>query len=312
MMHIALAFDNNYLIPAYALLASIFKHNPKAIFTFHVVLQGIDEQEQQQLRDYICKHNGSRLYCYTLDDRLLSTLPMMSPWNWSAMPYVKMFFPLLLSEKVDRLLVLDVDMLVVNGLDELYNWDLGDHPLGAVKDSGISCCNAYWDLHLREDYFNSGMMLIDVERWNKLKISEQAIAFARDNPDKIYYVDQDALNAAVAGRHLLLPEKYNLIHAYIPQSASRQFYDEFLKGQTILHFTFPKPWHYLSTHPYRHLYRHYLKMSPKKGARVITDFSIAKLPAYIYIKLLEWYLSTPVLVKFWRTLKMKMKKGLAN
>jgi UDP-glucose:(galactosyl)LPS alpha-1,2-glucosyltransferase len=302
MMHIALAFDNNYLVPAYALLASIFEHNPETHFTFHAVLQGIEEQEQQQLRDYIRAHNGSGLCCYTLDNRLLSTFPTLNHWN--VMPYVKIFFPLLLSGKVDRLLVLDVDMLVVNSLEDLYNWDLGDHPLGAVKDNYVAC-NAYWDLHLREDYFNSGMMLIDVERWNKLKISEQAIAFAQENPDKIYYVDQDALNAAVAGRHLLLPEKYNLLQTYIPQSASRQFYDEFLKEQTILHFTLQKPWHYLCKHPYRYLYRHYLKMSPKKGVRVITDFSIAKLPAYIYINLVEWYLSTPILVKFWRTLKMK-------
>ncbi|WP_038029199.1 glycosyltransferase family 8 protein [Thermonema rossianum] len=299
-MHIAFAFDSNYLIPAYALLASIFKHNPETSFAFHAILQGIDEQEQEQLRSYIHTHNESILHCYSLDKSLLSAFPTMNHWNVA--PYLKIFFPLLLKGKVDKLLFLDVDMLVVNSLSCLYNQDLGEYPVGVVKDNYVSQ-NAFWSLHLREDYFNSGMMLINVELWNKLKISEQAIAFARENPGKIYYVDQDALNVAVAGRHLLLPEKYNLLQSYIPQDASRQFYNEFLKEQVVLHFTLQKPWQYLCKHPYRHLYRHYLKMSPKKAAPVITDFSISKLPAYLRIRLIEWYLNTPLLIKFWKAIK---------
>lgn len=250
LLHVAIAFDNNYLLPAYALLSSIFCNNPQHEFHFHCILVDISENEKLNLKNYIERYHVSKVQIYQLEKALFEHFPTLNRWNTS--PYLKIFFPLLVDKSIDKLLFLDTDMIVVGNLNELYEIDLGEHPVGVVKDNYVKS-NPFWELHLKDNYFNTGMLLINLPVWNTLRISQRAIEFATKYPDKIFYVDQDALNAVMEDRQLLLPEKYNLLYTYIPQSQSKKFYSQFIKDKVIIHFTLQKPWHLLCKNPYRYL-----------------------------------------------------------
>lgn len=47
-------------------------------------------------------------------------------------------------------------------------------------------------------YFNSGVLIIDVKKWNKNKISNRIVTVINKYKDVIKYEDQDALNMVLS------------------------------------------------------------------------------------------------------------------
>ena len=288
-IHIAIAFDQHYLLQFYALAASAFDSNPKTSLTFHCITRDIPEKEKLLIADYL-ENNNSTVNFYKVDEQLISNFVTMN--HWSTTVYYKIFFPLIVSEEVDRILYLDTDTLIVNSLNEWYHLDMQGYPLAVVKDMHVRK-QVFSDLHEREDYFNSGVMLIDVKKWNTLKISQETFHFLSHYPERIIYVDQDALNVVLEKKYLLVSERFNYTYTHLMADASGNELKKILKNLVIIHFTLSRPWHFLCQNRFRNLYSFYLRKSPKKGEQAITDFSFSKIPAYLKIRIKEQYSDMP-------------------
>jgi lipopolysaccharide biosynthesis glycosyltransferase len=184
------------------------------------------------------------------------------------------------------LLYIDSDTLVIGNLQELYQLDLSGYPLAAAKEPYPESREylGWTDPH---PYFNSGVLLIDVPKWNHQLITERAFAFVRDNPEAIRYVDQDALNAVLVGNWMPLDNRFNLtledVHIQIPKRT-------ILAGKIIIHFTSErKPWLCLSQNKLRSPYHYYKWRSPKKFSKRYTDFSLNKTKPFLMMRLKELY-----------------------
>ncbi|WP_377919039.1 glycosyltransferase [Bacillus songklensis] len=80
----------------------------------------------------------------------------------------------------------------------------------------------------------------------------QVIQYTKDNPAKIDYMDQDALNAILHDKWLELDPKWN----YTTECMERLHID----NPAIIHFTSAKkPWN--SEHPFKQEYLKYLNSS---------------------------------------------------
>lgn len=85
------------------------------------------------------------------------------------------------------------------------------------------------------DYFNAGIILIDLNKWHTEQISEKAIQLLSENPNRwIVAQDQDVLNVLMANNTYWLSIKYNyratLEDAYPDEIA-------------LVHYSgSPKPW----------------------------------------------------------------------
>jgi len=302
MIHLAIAFDKNYLTPFYALASSIFFNNPNQGFTFHCITRNVNEQARDEIRTYLAT-SQSVVYFYEVSEELIKNFVVGSHWNVSV--YLKLFFPLLVPRELTRLLYLDTDIVVNASLKRLYEEDLEKYPLGAVYDCYVK---KQEDIGITQEgnYFNSGVMLFNLPLWKEQKISEKAIDFLHQYPEKIKFVDQDALNAVLIDNWKKLPEKYNLIYSYIPQDASKKELTDFLHDQVIVHFTLQRPWSFLCKNRYRYLYKFYLKKSPKKEEKAIKDFTFAKIIPFLRLRLVEFYLDNKWLQKIWRKIKNRI------
>lgn len=301
MMHLALSFDHNYLIPFYALVSSVFENNRDQQFTFHCIISGLSDEEKTEIICFV-EQNGAKISFYELDWEHLQQFTGTITGTWSIAVYYKMFFPVVVPREVERLLYIDTDTLVVGNLSELYQKNLQGFPLAAVYDNYVKI-QAELGIIEEGKYFNSGVMLMDVPLWRAQKISEKAVEFLEKFPEKIKYVDQCALNAVLIDNWLRLEPTYNLIYSYIPQDQGRKALNLLLRQTVIIHFTLQRPWYFLCKNRFRHLYRYYLKKSPKKSEKVILDFEFAKLKDYLRIRLVEFYWDYPLLQKIRRTLK---------
>jgi lipopolysaccharide biosynthesis glycosyltransferase len=126
--------------------------------------------------------------------------------------YARLLIPDILPECVERILYLDSDLIVLDDLTPLWRVDLEGAVLGAVMDSADPRLKS-GELHINElpevrNYFNAGVLLIDLRRWREERISEMALEYLTYHPNTPYS-DQDALNIACDGIWKPLGDRWN-------------------------------------------------------------------------------------------------------
>ncbi|HTH54672.1 MAG TPA: glycosyltransferase family 8 protein [Cyclobacteriaceae bacterium] len=300
MIHLAIAFDENYRQQFYALLSSVLNHSKNQKLSFHLIAPSITKAEQEKIENYIVSQLAHAIF-YPIEENTLSQLALRG--NWTHAVYYRLLFPLLVSPEVERLLYLDSDTIVVNDLSNLYNADLGIFPVGAV-----------YDIYVKEqqligiplgDYFNSGVLLIDIKKWKDQDISNRALTYLRNFPENILYVDQCGLNAVLKGNWKKMDYGFNVLYSYLPTESGLRELKQFISGKTIIHFTLQRPWNFLCKNRLRFLYKKFLFSSPLAGRpiRVYDDFRIAKIPEWFKIRVTEIYADFSFLQGFWKTLK---------
>ena len=298
-IHLGIAFDQNYVRHFFALFASILDTNKANRIVVHCIITGLSDTDKTQIREYATE-NGAEIRFYEIDEAFVKRFVLTS--HWSAAAYYRLFFPLLVPEEVEKLLYLDTDIIVVADLAPLYHTDLTGHAVAAVYDNWVKSAP---QLGITEEgnYFNSGMMLMNVPVWKNQKVSEQVFEYLAKYPERINYVDQCGLNAVLINKWLKLDWKYNVLHSRIPEAMSRKEKRAFLADKVILHYTLDRPWKMLCRNSYRGLYHKYLKRSPYHLKEKYTDYSIKKTPHFLKIKAIELYFDMPVVKKLWRKVK---------
>ena len=154
---------------------------------------------------------------------------------------MRLCLPEIISQKYQRLLYLDSDVLALADLSPLLNIDLDGKALGAVPEVKMAHRRGViTDRHRRllglaktDDYFNAGVLLFD---WPKT-CKDQLLENARDillSGKHFQFLDQDALNLAAKNKWKALPLKWN-----VEQSA-----ESYLKiAPALRHFNHAaKPW----------------------------------------------------------------------
>lgn len=300
IIHLAIAFDQNYFSPFYALLTSIFKNKAeRTAIAIHAIVSGVTDAEKNSIEQYVSRYSGA-IYFYNIDEQVVNKFVLTS--KWTSAVYFRLYFPLIVPSSVKRLLYLDTDTLVLGDLSDLYSIDLAHYPVGAVYDNWVKTA-PHLSINGEEEYFNSGVLVIDLERWNKQQVSQKAFKFLQDYPEKIKFVDQDALNAVLSDNWKKLDSRYNFMYSLIPEGLSRGELNQLIKDKVILHFTLQRPWFMLCKNRYRNLYFHYLRLSPAGDRPKIVDLRVNNIPQYIKLRLTELYFDHPGFQKIWRRIK---------
>ena len=128
-------------------------------------------------------------------------------------------------------------------------------------------------LKINTIYFDSGLLVFNLDIWRKENIHKKIIKYIKNNPEKLLYPDNDALNIIIDGDFLEISPRFSLQSNYIDcKICDFTYFEKFESLQEI--FQNPvviqyagssKPWHYLSNDHYRKLYWKYLKDTPYKN-----------------------------------------------
>ena len=290
-MHLALNFEQNYVTPFYVFLTSVFENNAGSSFTFHVITSGLPAADEAGLKSYV-QAKGSELVFYSPQNFAAD----FTNHGFSRATFYRLLFASLLPPEVTKFLYIDVDVVVIGKLRELYDTDTQGLPLAAVPEPSMQFRP---DLGHKEGdlYFNAGVLLIDRVRWNQQQISERAIAFLQANHQRIPYADQDALNATLVGNWRPLSPRFNVMSIYVPHRIRKQAIADFLRDKVVIHYTHTaKPWHAHCSNRLRFLYYKYLRLSPVPGTGRPIDFEWKPrlLVDMLKIKGWEWYDSYPL------------------
>ena len=165
---------------------------------FHLLVDGISEGTRSKIFDSLPKGSASiRWVDVDLEEfHGFSTLSYISK-----VTYARLLIPDIFPETVSRILYLDCDILVLNDLQELCEADLEGNVVGAVVDgldTNLKNNTVPTAVPRVRDYFNCGVLLIDLDKWRANHISSRALEYLNLNPESPFS-DQDALNVACDG-----------------------------------------------------------------------------------------------------------------
>lgn len=301
---LAFSFNQNYLTPFYVLLTSIFINNPHESIDFHVILTGTTKQQNDEITKFIEAHD-SKIFFYTIEiDYVKSFAPHSERYGLAT--FYRLLLPQLLPVELKKIIYLDVDIIVVGSIRELYEVQLNDVPLAAVSEP---MDEPRPDLGLQAvgEYFNAGVLLINLPAWRAQKVTEKAIEFLKDFPEIAIFLDQDALNAVLVKKWVALDDKFNYTWRAIPY-VSQSALDGIVADKKIIHYnTSLKPWHRLSGNRLNYLYHQYMAKSPvaNQPHYLPENWSYEAVNTFVKISLTNFYFTNPLLMQMWKMLKKK-------
>ena len=282
--------DNHYAVLLATLIKSIeSNHHTDEKLTFFLVDDGVSVKSKRRINDSINPENTT-LHWLPIVDCLPENTKL--PIDKGSLPlsiYIRLFIPYFIPKYVKKIIFLDVDMVMLEDISKLWNTDIGDKIVAAVQDQFIQIVsrwggvNNYKELGIPPDneYFNAGLMIVDIPKWEEAGITKKVLACITENKNSISFYDQYGLNA-------ILYKNWHRLHPLWNRFA----YSEEEKPY-LIHFTGRKPIY--KTYPfnenYRDIFYHYLKQTEWQGFELIGETAryfkkatnyLGKLKAYIY------------------------------
>lgn len=231
-IHIVAATNNGYAKPLAVMLTSLFENkksnNP---VTIHIIDGDISNDNKRRLRNSVKRYHAEIKFLRVNQSHYQNA---KVHFHLSKETYYRISIPSLLDKHIDKALYLDCDMILKEDITNLWKVDLKHYELGAVRIPGH--VDRYKELSIPEHmgYFNAGLLLMNLKKWRANHTSDKVLRFIRNNPRKLKYMDQDALNAILKGKWMKLAPKWNF-------QVHRQW-NQKMKPAIIHYTTNKKPW----------------------------------------------------------------------
>jgi lipopolysaccharide biosynthesis glycosyltransferase len=206
-----------------------------------------------------------------------------------------------------RVVYLDSDIIVLRDLRGLWAAEIDEGDLFAAvchpSYVGGNSHLATLGLGAAAPYFNSGVMVMDLEAMRAEGVAEGVRRFAvRSDRPPLRYPEQDTMNALYAGRWTSIDPTWNSMTSIVlPFLSGSTWADDVhhppgvleraATDPAIVHFEGPavlKPWHRRCFNPYASEYRRYRAMTPWPLARLDgrrRDLVFAQVPARLQARL---------------------------
>jgi len=131
--------------------------------------------------------------------------------------YMRLFIPSFLPDEVKKAIYLDVDMICCTDIAKLWEIDLNDKPIAAVKDRSEVVSSEWGGIanykELKIDpntpYFNTGLIVFNTDVWRTENITHKIIEAVENNIKYAGFPDQYGLNVVLAARCLPLDFRWN-------------------------------------------------------------------------------------------------------
>lgn len=262
---IFMATNNNYAPNCGVMLQSI-KDNASQNRNYDVVISSSDVSDENKhlLMSMAAPNISVRLidakdYISGIDMSMLCT-----GQHFSQDTYFRFFIPQIFA-KYGKVLYLDVDMVALHDVAELFDVDIGDNWWGVAHEKWFEtdgCVKHTWannfvmpyiknTLKMTDvrDYFQAGVMIWNVKQCRKDNVMDKCLVRLRELGNPLY-VDQDVMNSVANGRHIhYIDGKWNVewnaaFHWYWAKgSLGYETLMDLLKNPFILHYASSiKPW----------------------------------------------------------------------
>lgn len=254
-LHISYGIDENYLDGVGVSISSVLLHN-KINVEFHIICDRYVQSFIEKIA-LLANQYHVKISLYIINVNCLEVLPRTKVWSRAM--YFRLFAFDYLRQKMDRLLYLDADVVCKGSLEALLAIDLTDKVAAVVKD--VDSIQAKVDerlpaYHLQGRYFNSGVVLVNLQQWTAQCLTEHALSLLTGEEGQspfFKYPDQDVLNILLIDKVVFLPSEYNTIYTIkseLKDKAHLNYLNVITNNTKLIHYTgATKPWHAWAKYP---------------------------------------------------------------
>lgn len=243
-MNIAISINKKYVPIAYVMMTSLFKNNKSGSIRLYLLNSELEKDDIGVLEELTQKYNNELVPLHVDRDSFPRQLPTTK--LWSIETYYRLVLPDLLPRDMDRILYLDVDIIVQDDLHELYNTDFEGNHFIACDDADPFGKNFPGRVEMFKEPFANGYRYINagVMLWNLTYLREHYTAndyfdLAGKYDYKMTALDQDLLNYTHWGHIKYADSRYNYFARI--RSNMGDTVDDARKA-AIIHYLSEKPW----------------------------------------------------------------------
>ena len=248
MMNVLISVNKCYLDKAKTRLHSVRRNNSEDV-TVYLINHSLNCAELKKFRNYLQKHLRMDLVVMDVSTTAFDQLPL-NDGRFSIEIYYRVIAQFLLPQTVDRIMWLDADIVICGTISDFYHQDFEGALLTACPDVN---CEDKEIIRIKENlglskghtYFNSGVLLLNIEALRKTTDLQVIVQTAQSIAPYFVYPDQDLLNYLYSGRVKYCDQnKYNC-----QVQAFGELTQDQIKDIAILHYAgAQKPWFFYYIH----------------------------------------------------------------
>lgn len=218
MNQIFTSFNQRYRIYAAACIASLFKYT-NADIEIIVLDTGINKSTRKKFEKWASTEKRNLRFINVTPGLYKSILGYKVKMPDSIEYYPRLLAPYFACAGTTKILYIDVDIICLQDPARIFDLNLDGNIIGAVKDPLIQTVGKgivnFKDFNFdkSEDYFNSGVMLIDVNQWKINNISRDVLFTFIQHKKYSLFWDQYSLNIVLYRRWKKLDKSWNEILA---------------------------------------------------------------------------------------------------
>ena len=207
-MNVLYASDDNYAPILSVSISSLCKHNSNLKIV--VVDNGISNRYKKLINDIVLGQNNE--IKFVQGENIAEQFDFLLNMDRGSMSqFSRLFLNRFVPEEWDRVLYLDCDTLIRESLEDLYQMNLQGQIVGGVEDAFSKHHWKKLGLDKKTNNINSGVMLIDLNKWHNQKIEEQFIKYIIEKKGRILQGDQGIINAVLNKKIYCMSPKYNMV-----------------------------------------------------------------------------------------------------
>ncbi len=238
-------------------LTSILKNNTDSYFQFFVLTNDISDKNKKIIDKLKNKYKNYEVNYINVDKNIFKNFNITIDYI-----SIETYFRYILADllpNMEKILYLDVDLVVNGDIKNLWNENIEEYYCAAVEDINFDVNEYKYKIGLDKDdiYINAGVILFNLKKMRDDKISEKFFENNNKYKNLIKYQDQDIINITLQKNIKKIEYIYNFT------SKTARIYPKLVKNAVIIHFVGPKkPWKKISFNYLKRLYYYYFILSP--------------------------------------------------
>lgn len=197
-MNLMIVTNSAYLRPTYLMLYSLFENHLQEKIDVYLPYEDISERELKELEEFVTSYTGKSLYPLYVGETFKKKVKSRNGINVET--YYRILGMKLLPQNMERILYLDVDMIIKGSLKELYEMDLKNAAFVVCEDI-YGIINGFHEANKRRlgipeaySYFNAGVMLYNLNFLRETNAAEKMLERIYQSYERYEYNDQDVMN----------------------------------------------------------------------------------------------------------------------
>ena len=242
-----------------------------------VVLESdISEQNKRKLLEITSAYKNISLRFYNVDSFFAGVDFHISYACFAKQCYYRLALGKLFVH-YDKAIYTDIDIVVNEDINNLFDINIGDYPIAACEEILWSKENRKGKKQLGKDieqyiskevkcsdkYYNTGVVIVNINKFNEIASFEELLNIALEN--KFINQEQCCLNQVFDGKFYTLPSIYNFEIFEVIYNQNNISYKEYMKdidkAAIYHHLTVKKAW-FLPGIPKAHIWWNYAKYTP--------------------------------------------------